>query len=230
MVDSLFVNGSKTPAQTIKYTLCLDTATKSWARHDNVSGESDYFNGTHLFKVAGGQCQVEPAPPGDDPTQSMPFTMILIDANATESGSSTVDGQAVSVWTNHRSYKKTGPFVQPSEDMSWFINDENQLVQGLCEIKVQKDYPRNTKAYHDYFSSGSYVANVPQSSFSPPAGTKCSPAPGEQPFVDAKCDPACAPGSKCCAQTAKDKGTCFSVTDCGQIHGAQMITPLWSFV
>jgi len=118
MVDSLFVNGSTTPSQQLNYTLCIDLQAKSWA--NTAAGKpSFYFNGTHIYEVqTDGTCTIKGGSP--DPTKSMPFTMILIDANATKNGTAVVDGETVDVWTHHREFKKSGPMVQPAEDMYWF--------------------------------------------------------------------------------------------------------------
>ena len=71
--------------------------------------------------------------------------------------------------------------------------------------------------------SANYTTPAPKDSFSPPAGLKCTAAPGSKPFMpDDGCKPACASGSLCCKDpAAPPPGTCFGVTDCSQIHGEQ---------
>ena len=104
----------------------------------------------------------------------MPYSMIVLDAAATKNGTKKVNGVDCDVYHHARPFKKSGNFIQPKEDMYWYVDTaKNELVQSECVIAKQKEYPQDTAAYHDYTASGKYTTDVPESTFEPPKGYKC---------------------------------------------------------
>lgn len=181
MADNLYMNGAKTPSSVFEYDLCIDTATTSWKQvavdKKTNSTITVIVDGKNMYKYDKqlNTCVTSPAPAA--PLTSMPFTMINIDPTAEKNGTATVDGvSGLTVLHSHRAKATHGHFFQPVEDMFWYVNSKNELVQGKCVIKKQPNYPEDTVAYHDYFSRGKYTEDVAADTFVPDTKWKCPPS------------------------------------------------------
>jgi hypothetical protein len=228
--QTLYVNG--TIQQSTTFHLCLDSTPGSlrWSR--SVPGQvNQFFNGTYRFDVQGTSCTMTYFGPAQ--STQMPWTMVQVDANATfnrtEHG---YDGfKDVNVWTIYRP-AKTQPVHIPAQEMEWRIENDSTgpVKEFLSSSCIQNAFPPSPPGLmqdgvRDF--SGNYTTPAPPGSFSPPAGLTCKAAPGSSPFVpDSGCKPACASGSLCCRDPnlGPGNGTCFGVTSCDQIHGANLLT------
>lgn len=112
--------------------LCVDASRKSWKRVDAGKGTL-IFNGTHLITLSEsgrlkGKCTVAPTK-GGDPLQAMPFTMIMVDQQASYNGSTQRDSVACDLWQHHR---HTGE--DAGADALWCVDEKRQVVQAALSV------------------------------------------------------------------------------------------------
>lgn len=230
--QTLYVNGSATQSQS--FHLCLDSTPGSlrWSQSGMHPGVTQYFNGTTRFDVTPNgtgtpSCVETYFGPGK--ASQLPWAFTKIDDNAVFNRTEhNVDGfKDVNVWTVFRPAHPP-PVKTPAMTMEWRVENTSSTVdkEFLSSSSIQTD-PHDPSKMQDGVRdfSANYTTPAPKDSFSPPAGLKCTAAPGSKPFEpDDGCKPTCASGSLCCRDpNVPPPGTCFGVTDCSQIHGRELL-------
>ena len=215
--------------------MCMDTKPLRWFRHGIVIDMrthqpvemKEVNNGTDAFTMrrnesarGGWSCVRQYTGPLSQ--QSMPFSMLTIDDDATANGTDTLDGVAADRWYHARPKKG---MVAPG-NMTWHVTTgtkprllRTSYLHKLLGPHRPNDPPSGVVSGERDFSTN-FTADVDAATFEQPEDVDC-PFPPNAWVPAADCSPKCTAGSLCCKDPTDPSatGACYGVDVCQQLPG-----------